>query len=132
MLRSPQKQAERALFQAAATVAPSYRRACIGDFHVPKALTGATAYRLMAMKILHFCCCGLDVSKKNVSACILTSDSNRERSRLTRTFGTTAAELLELINWLVQSNCTIAAIELYRVVLEARVQLARRSLGSLV
>lgn len=63
------------------------------------------------MKILHSCCCGLDVHKKSVTACILTSEPNRERSRLTRTFGTTTAELLELVDWLVQSNCTMAAIE---------------------
>ncbi len=83
------------------------------------------------MKVLHACCCGLDVHKQSVTACLLTAGVNQERSRLTRTFGTTTAELLELVDWLVQSNCTIAAIGLYRIILEARLQLARSRLGSL-
>lgn len=63
------------------------------------------------MKVLHPCCCGLDVHKKSVTACLITVDSNQQRSRLTRTFGTTTIELLELVDWLVQSNCLIAAME---------------------
>jgi transposase len=63
------------------------------------------------MKVLHPCCCGLDVHKKSVTACLLTVESNQQCSRVTRTFGTTTEELLELVDWLVQSNCTIAAME---------------------
>jgi transposase len=63
------------------------------------------------MKVFHPCCFGLDVHKKCVTACLITVDSNQQRSRLTRTFGTTTIELLELVDWLVQSNCTIAAME---------------------
>lgn len=111
VLTSPQKQAGLALFQAAPTVAPSHGRARIGDSHVPRAPTGSTVYCLILMKVLHTCCCGLDVHKKSVTACLLTAASNQQNLRLTRTFGTTTSELLELVDWLVQSNCTIAAME---------------------
>lgn len=49
--------------------------------------------------------------KKSVTACLLTLDSKQQCSKVTRTFGTTTQDLLELVDWLVQSNCSIVAME---------------------
>jgi hypothetical protein len=49
------------------------------------------------MRTVHERCCGLDVHKKTVVACVLTSTSKE-----TRTFGTMTHELLEFVEWLEQ------------------------------
>ncbi len=58
------------------------------------------------MQTVHERCCGLDVHKKTVVACVLTS-TRRE----TRTFGTMTYELLELVEWLEQERVTHVAME---------------------
>lgn len=58
------------------------------------------------MQTVHERCCGLDVHKKTVVACVLTS-TRRE----TRTFGTMTHELLELVDWLGQERVTHVAME---------------------
>ena len=63
------------------------------------------------MQKIHERCCGLDVHKRSVTACLITPAAKGEFARTTRTFGTTTAELLELVDWLVQSECTIVAME---------------------
>ncbi|MBW4421166.1 MAG: IS110 family transposase [Myxacorys californica WJT36-NPBG1] len=63
------------------------------------------------MKKIHERCCGLDVHKRSVTACLITPVTEGRSAQVTRTFGTTTAELLELVDWLVQAECTIAAME---------------------
>jgi len=58
------------------------------------------------MDVVHERCCGLDVHKKTVVACVLTP-----AGRQTRTFGTLTDELLELGDWLVQQGVTHVAME---------------------
>ncbi len=58
------------------------------------------------MRAIHERCCGLDVHKKTVVACVLTPEG-----RWTRTFGTMTAELLQLLAWLQQEGVTHAAME---------------------
>jgi len=58
------------------------------------------------MKAVNEVCCGLDVHKKTVVACVLTS-----RTRETRTFGTMTHELLELADWLEDVKVTHVAME---------------------
>ncbi len=48
------------------------------------------------MRVLYERCCGLDVHKKTVVACVITPDG-----RETRTFGTMTPDLLELADWLL-------------------------------
>ena len=45
-------------------------------------------------------CCGLDVHKKTVVACVRVPGRTRGREQHVRTFGTTTAELLALRDWL--------------------------------
>ena len=62
------------------------------------------------MEILHPRCCGIDVHKESVVACVRIQDGPRARTEIRR-FGTTTTELLELHRWLTEADCTHAAIE---------------------
>ena len=62
------------------------------------------------MELRHGRCCGLDVHKKTVVACLrLVADG--KVSTEVRTFGTTTAELLGLSEWLAANECTHVAME---------------------
>lgn len=56
-------------------------------------------------------CCGLDVHKKVVVACLITPGSGREPGKEIRSFGTMTADLLELSDWLGVAGCTHVAME---------------------
>ena len=58
------------------------------------------------MRQVHQRCCGLDVHKKTVVACVMTT-----RKQETRTFGTMTRELLALSDWLVAEGVTHVAME---------------------
>jgi transposase len=62
------------------------------------------------MDVLHRRCAGLDVHKETVVACVrIVKGSKVERE--VKTFGTTTRELLELSDWLVSQECSIAVME---------------------
>jgi transposase len=63
------------------------------------------------MQIIHACCCGLDVHKKTVVACLMFFDAAGRRAQEVRTFGTMTADLLALIDWLTVAGCTHVAME---------------------
>src|SRR6202140_1499482 len=60
------------------------------------------------MQVVHEVCCGLDVHKKSVTACVLWASGRR---RQTREFGTFTRELLELADWLRACGVTHVALE---------------------
>ena len=60
------------------------------------------------MQVVHEVCCGLDVHKKSVTACVLWATGRR---RQTREFGTFTRELLELADWLRACGVTHVALE---------------------
>jgi transposase len=60
------------------------------------------------MQVVHEVCCGLDVHKKSVTACVLWVSGRR---RQTRAFGTFTHELLELGDWLRACGVTHVAME---------------------
>jgi transposase len=62
------------------------------------------------MEIVHPRCCGIDVHKASVVACVRIQETRRARTEIRR-FGTTTAELLELHRWLSEASCTHVAIE---------------------
>lgn len=63
------------------------------------------------MPVLYSRCCGLDVHKRSVVACVvITSKAGQVRKQI-RTFGTMTHELLELSDWLAQEKCTHVAME---------------------
>lgn len=63
------------------------------------------------MEIVHPCCAGLDVHKKTVVACALTTAPNGQLHKQIRTFGTLTAELLALGDWLQTLGVTTVAME---------------------
>jgi transposase len=63
------------------------------------------------MRIIYKRCCGLDVHKKVIVACLLVLESDGELRREIRKFGTMTKDLLELLDWLQQAGCTHVAME---------------------
>jgi transposase len=62
------------------------------------------------MEVLHPRCCGLDVHKETVVACLrLVIDGKAVKEP--RTFQTTTASLIELSDWLAENACTHIAME---------------------
>ena len=62
------------------------------------------------MEVLYRRCCGLDVHKETVVAC-LRIVSGGEVVREVRTFETTTASLIALSEWLAENGCTHVAME---------------------
>ena len=64
-----------------------------------------------SIKVLHPVCCGMDVHKKSITACLLTVDAHGEEQSEIREFGTFTKNLTELRNWLLDNGCPIVAME---------------------
>ena len=58
------------------------------------------------MRVVHERCCGLDVHKRSVVACVMTPEDQK-----TRTFGTTTRQLMALADWLGEMEVTHVAME---------------------
>ncbi len=63
------------------------------------------------MDILHARCCGVDVHKASVVACLLVPGPDDVPGKEVRTFGTMTADLLAMVDWLVAAGCTHVAME---------------------
>jgi len=63
------------------------------------------------VELVHARCCGLDVHKKSVVACVLITTAAGEVQRRVRTFGTMTADLLALDDWLTSLDVTQIAME---------------------
>jgi transposase len=63
------------------------------------------------MQVVHTHCAGLDVHKKTVVACVRIGAADGTITRHIRTFGTTTAELLNLLAWLLSLDVTHVAME---------------------
>ena len=62
------------------------------------------------MKLLHRRCCGLDVHKETVVACLRLVSDDQVTTEV-RTFQTTTVDLLRLSEWLAANGCTHVAME---------------------
>jgi transposase len=56
-------------------------------------------------------CCGLDVHKKTVTACLLKLRASGKSVKVQRDFGTTTPQLRQLANWLRREGCQHVAME---------------------
>src|SRR5438105_10717510 len=56
-------------------------------------------------------CCGVDVQKKTVVACLIVPGPQGRPVKEVRTVGTMTADLLQLVDWLVPAGCTAVAME---------------------
>ncbi len=63
------------------------------------------------MQVVHERCCGLDVHKKTVVACVLITQPNGAVRREVRTFATMTADLLALADWLAALGVAQVAME---------------------
>lgn len=52
------------------------------------------------MEVVYRCCCGIDVHKKIIVACL-----NQGGEQSLREFGTTTSEIKSLATWLTESGC---------------------------
>jgi transposase len=63
------------------------------------------------MEVVHERCCGLDIHKRSVVACLITPGKRGQPQREVRTFSTMTRGLLELADWLQAADCTHVAME---------------------
>jgi transposase len=58
------------------------------------------------MEVVYRCCCGVDVHKKSIVACL-----NKNGKKELREYGTATGEIKEMANWLNEENCEMIAME---------------------
>ena len=63
------------------------------------------------MEVVYPCCCGLDVHKVSVTACVLWAERGGRARKEKRRFGTFTADLLQLADWLRACGVTHVAME---------------------
>src|SRR5260221_1608050 len=63
------------------------------------------------MEVVYPCCCGLDVHKKSITACVLWAEAKGKSRKEKKRFGTFTHDLLQLADCLQQCGVTHAAME---------------------
>jgi len=63
------------------------------------------------IQIVHPICCGLDVHKDKISACLITVDDNGAEQHEIKEFSTFTQDLQKMKKWLIENNCPIIAME---------------------
>ncbi|HEY9074887.1 MAG TPA: transposase, partial [Desulfobaccales bacterium] len=63
------------------------------------------------MEPIYTCCCGLDVHRRSVAACVRRLEAGGRLYQETRTFGTMTRDILELADWLAAGGVTHVAME---------------------
>jgi transposase len=63
------------------------------------------------MEIIYPRCCGLDVHKRSVSACVRRLEADGSLDQETRTFATMTRDILEMADWLAAAGVTQVAME---------------------
>ena len=63
------------------------------------------------IQVVHPVCCGLDVHKKKISACLITLDEHGQEQYDIQEFGTFTNDLLGMKEWLTNNACPIIAME---------------------
>jgi transposase len=63
------------------------------------------------MRVVYTRCCGLDVHKRTISACVLLQEASGQVQQAIRRFGTMTRDLLELADWLQDQQVTHVAME---------------------
>jgi transposase len=63
------------------------------------------------LSVVHGICCGLDVHKREISACVVETGSDGSTQSHLKQFGTFTHELVRLRDWLCDLDCPIVAME---------------------
>jgi transposase len=82
-------------------------------YHFPKERrkTMAGKYDSTILTVVHPLCCGLDVHKEKVSACIIYTDKAGNPQSEVQEFGTFTDDLYRLREWLLDHTCPIVGME---------------------
>jgi hypothetical protein len=62
------------------------------------------------IRVIHECCCGLDIHKKMIMACLRRRQADGQFKKETRTFSTMTEGLVSLLDWLKSAGCSHAAM----------------------
>ena len=62
------------------------------------------------MEVVYPCCCGLDVHKKSITACVLWAEAKGKSRKQKKRFGTFTHDLLQLADWLEHCGVTHVAM----------------------
>jgi transposase len=63
------------------------------------------------MHIVYHCCCGMDVHKKMLVACVLSTGEDGSVQKHIHTFSTMTSGLLDCLDWLESLQVEIVAME---------------------
>ncbi|MDO8671334.1 MAG: transposase, partial [Dehalococcoidia bacterium] len=63
------------------------------------------------MELVHTHCCGLDIHKKSIAACVIVPGTKGQIRKEIRTFGTMTEDLIKLSEWLSACGITHVAME---------------------
>ena len=63
------------------------------------------------ISVVHRICCGLDVHKDMISACIIITEPDGEQTFAVEEFSTFTDDLFKLKAWLVRHACNVIAME---------------------
>ena len=63
------------------------------------------------MRVLHERCCGLDIHKRFVVACLLTTSADGTVHKEVRTYSAMTNDLLALVDWLREAGCGPVVME---------------------
>src|SRR3954451_922850 len=80
-----------------------------GETHYSIASSGARTQEV-TMDVVHSRCCGIDIHKRTLCACISIKDGS-EQEKLKLRFGTTTHELRQLAAWLAERRVSDVAME---------------------
>lgn len=78
--------------------------------HIEEEVAMARKEDTNVLDVLDPVCCGLDVHKKSISACLITQTDSGEHVEQ-RHFGTSTHNLRALKDWLLENECPVVAIE---------------------
>jgi hypothetical protein len=63
------------------------------------------------MEVLYRSCCGVDVHKTFLVACLLVVEESGQVRKEIRRFSTMTGDLLACIDWLTRAQCRVIAME---------------------
>ena len=63
------------------------------------------------MEVVHECCCGVDVHKQFITACLIVPGSTGKPTKEIQTFRTMTVDLERFRDWVLEAGCTHVAME---------------------
>src|SRR4051812_9939370 len=95
--------------QAPSIVAPAREARTAESAYRPAPRPAVITRREGAVDVVYERCCGLDIHKKTVVACLITPGEGTAAQKAIRTFGTMTEDLLALGDWLAEHGVTHVA-----------------------